>query len=59
MVHTDHGLYKVDGGSGTPSNLITGSYEIPELGHVQSTTFYDDYIFTSLGTDIYYWDGDS
>lgn len=59
MVHTDHGLYRVDGSDETPENLITDEYEIPEVGHVQSTTFYDDYIFASLGTDIYYWDGDT
>ena len=58
MVHTDHGLYKIDESDIPPQNLITDSYEIPEVGHVQSTTFYDDYIFVSLGEDIYYWDGD-
>ena len=60
MVHTDHGLYKIDESDDTPQNLITeDDYEIPEVGHVQSTTFLDNYIFASLGTDIYYWDGDS
>ena len=68
MIHTDHGLYNVKEDSLTHTNLIPNSYddqthewdyEIPEVGHVQSTTFLDDYIFTSLGTDIYYWDGDA
>lgn len=60
MVHTGHGLYSVSDEASSFVNLIQDAdYEIPELGTVQSTTAFDNYYFVSLGTDIYYWDGNS
>lgn len=59
MVHTRHGLYSIDEGIQEQTNLISdNTYEVPEVGHVCSLTAFDQYLFTSLGTDIWYWDAD-
>jgi hypothetical protein len=59
MVHTRHGLYSINEENQTHTNLINNnSYEVPEVGHVCSLTAFDQYLFTSLGTDIWYWDAD-
>lgn len=59
MVHTRHGLYNIDESEEERINLIAdNTYEVPEVGHVCGITAFDQYLFTSLGTDIYYWDAD-
>lgn len=56
MVHTRHGLYSVREDLETQTNLITDKdYEVPTVGHISAVTAFDEYIFSSLGTDIYYW----
>jgi len=59
MIHTRHGLYEINEQEQTYENIIKdNSYEVPEVGHVSSVTAFDEYIFGSLGTDIYYWKSD-
>lgn len=59
MIHTRHGLYSIDEGVQEQTNLISdNTYEVPEVGHVCSLTAFDQYLFASLGTDIWYWDAD-
>lgn len=56
MVHTIHGLYSINEQSVSHDNLISGDYEVPTVGHVSSVNAFDQYFFTSLGTNIYYWE---
>lgn len=59
MIHTRHGLYEINEQEQTHKNIIKDdSYEVPEVGHISSVTAFDEYIFGSLGTDIYYWKSD-
>ena len=59
MIHTRHGLYNIKFEENLYNNLIVGDYEVPNNSHISSCTSFDNYYFTSLGTDIYYYNEDA
>lgn len=59
MIHTRHGLYNIRFERDLYNNLIVGDYEVPNNSHISSCTSFDNYYFTSLGTDIYYYNEDA
>ena len=60
MFHTRHGLYQIDEDVQIHENLIDDEeYEVPDVGHISAVSAFDQYFFTALGTDIYYWDSDN
>lgn len=57
MIHTNKGVYCIRENETEHTNLMKdSSYEVPEVGHVSSVDFFNNYYFCSIGNDIYYWD---
>lgn len=58
IIHTDHQVYvtETDDNTVEPKKLIYDSdYEVSGFGHISCVNAFDEYYFTALGTDIYYW----
>ena len=55
IVHTDSGVYLLTALNDTPTLLSDENYHMSEYGHVSGVNAFDEYFFTSLGSDIYYW----
>lgn len=60
VIHTPTGVYNVTNSSTENKNLMTDKgYCVPDVGGVDYINFFDNYIFTSLGNDVYCWDGEA
>jgi len=57
IIHTPTKVYSISEDDPDGSNLMPDTYEVPPVGFIDYVTFFDKYIFCSLGNNIYYWDG--
>ena len=55
IVHTRNGVYMIDSLDGQYEKLSDSDYDMSEIGHIDSVNAFDEYFFTSLGSDICYW----
>lgn len=57
IIHTATQVYVTDMDNNNPTPIIqegTG-YKVAGFGHISCVNAFDEYYFTALGTDIYYW----
>lgn len=55
IIHTRYGVYQIDSLDGQPVKLSENDYSISDYGHIDNVNAFDEYFFTSLGHNIYYW----
>lgn len=58
IVHTDNAVYLLNALGEQPTKLSDDNYVMSEFGHISCVNAFDEYFFTSLGSDIYYWNTD-
>lgn len=58
MIHTAKKVYSISDDNLTGTNVMPDAdYEVPSVNFIDSTVFFNNYIFCSLGNPLYYWDG--
>lgn len=55
IIHTMDSVYLISSLDEQPTLLSDANYHVSEYGHIDGVNAFDEYFFTSLGSDIYYW----
>lgn len=55
IIHTRYGVYMMDSLTDEPLKISDNDYSVLQYGHIDGVNAFDEYFFTSLGSNIFYW----